>query len=197
MARLSSQRKAGCARGLDELSRRSRFWSNTQSSPRPDRSKPGRSVALSASQKVTGSASRASHESQADRNPGAIVQPGLEHDALARSGHADDEGQRQPGGRVERRVRMRMRDVPIGERRDQGLRRGQRPFGQAPPGVRNHPQRGDSRSPDLTLGSGQEGAAELVVAPSQRIGAGRGCGGGRVLHPDPAAKPRGVPASRR
>jgi len=64
--------------------------------------------------------------------PGAIAQPGLQHDALARSGHADDDCQRQLCDRVEHRTRMRMRDVPARERRHQELRGGQRPYAALP-----------------------------------------------------------------
>ena len=40
---------------------------------------------------------------------GAIVRPGLVHDALARCGHADHDRQRQLRGRVERRMQTRTR----------------------------------------------------------------------------------------
>ena len=74
--------------------------------------------------------------------PGAIVQPGLEHDALARSGHTGHDRQRQLRDRVQRRMQTRPRDVPARQRRHQELHRGQRSCSQDPAGC---PQQSPSR----------------------------------------------------
>jgi len=53
----------------------------------------------------------------------AIVQPGLEHHALARAGHTDDDRQRQLRSSVERRMKTRARNVVARKRRHRELRR--------------------------------------------------------------------------
>lgn len=110
------------------------------------------SVALSASQKVTGSASRASHESQTGRNPGAIMQPGPEHHALARPGNPDHDRQRQPCGRVERRVQTLTRDAPAGSAGTKNFVAARSRAAKILPRVRNPPQWGAVKSPHLILG---------------------------------------------